>query len=79
MKKYYELVVSILDKDGNRVDAIEITGAHVKKELHKERVKLRKRISDGEFNECADFENGESLVADIEVHDDESYELLWVE
>ena len=33
MKKYYSLVVSVLDKDGNRIDAHEITGSSNRNEI----------------------------------------------
>ena len=79
MKKYYNLVVSVLDKDENRIDAYNITGGSNKKEILKERTKLKKEIEAGKYNKYANFEKGETLIADIEVHDDESYELLWLE
>ena len=79
MKKYYSLVVSVLDEDGNRVDAHEITGCNNKKEILKNRAQLKKDIKAGKYNEYASFDDGETLSADIEVHDDESYELLWIE
>ena len=79
MKKYYSLVVSVFDEDGNRIEAIEICGSNSKKEIKKERNQLEVAIRNGEYDEYANFDNGESLVAEIEVNDDESYELLWIE
>ena len=79
MKKYYSLVVSVLDEDENRIDAHEITGGNNKKEILKNRTQLKKDIKTGKYDEYADFENGETLSADIEVHNDETWELLWIE
>ena len=79
MKKFYSLVVSVLDKNGDRVDAHEITAGNNKKGILKERTQFKKDIKNGKYDKYADFENGETLSADIEVHDDESYELLWIE
>lgn len=79
MKKFYSLVVSVLDENGDRVDAHEITAGNNKKGILKERTQLKKDIKNGKYDKYADFENSETLSADIEVHDDESYELLWIE
>lgn len=79
MKKYYSLVVSVFDEDENRIEAIEITGSNNKKEINKEKAQLEVAIQNGEYDEYADFDSGESLMAEIEVHDDESYELLYIE
>ena len=35
MKKYYNLVVSVLDENGNRVNSEDVTGSSDKKEIHK--------------------------------------------
>lgn len=74
MKKYYSLVISVLDEYGNRVDAHEITGSNNKKDILKERTQLKKEIKNGKY----DHLNGESctLLADIEVHNDDTWELL---
>ena len=79
MKKFYSLVVSVLDEHGNRNEAHEIYGSNSKKDIRRERTKLKKDIKSGKYNHYADIESGETLSADIEVHDDESYELLWIE
>ena len=76
MKKYYSLVVSVFNKNGNRIKAIEICGSNSKKKIKKEKNQLEATIRNGEYDEYANFDNGESLVAEIEVNDDESYELL---
>ena len=79
MKRFYSLVVSVLDKNENRVEVIEVTGSNNKKEILKNRTQLKKDIKAGKYDSYASFRNGETLSADIEVHDDENYELLWIE
>ena len=79
MKKCYSLVVSVFDENGNRIEAIEICGSNSKKKIKKEKNQLEIAIRNGEYDEYANFDNGESMVAEIEAHDDESYELLWIE
>lgn len=74
MKKYYSLVVSILDKDGNRVDAHEITGGNNKKDIIKARTQLKNEIKNGMYNHLN--KDDCTLYADIEVHDDDTWELL---
>lgn len=74
MKKYYSLVISILDKDENRVDAHEITGGNNKKDILKERTQLRKKIKNGIYDHLN--KNNCTLYADIEVHNDDTWELL---
>ena len=76
MKKYYSLVVSVLDSYGNRVDAHEITGSNNKKEILADREKLDKDIKNGKYDE---FKLGNcTLSADIEVHNDDTWELLYI-
>ena len=70
---------SVIDEDGNRIDSIDITGGNNKKKIYKERTKLKATIKRGEYNAHANFSNGEQLRADIEVHDDSEYYLLWIE
>ena len=79
MRKYYSLVISVLDRYGNRIEAHEACSGGNKKEISKERTQLRKDIKEGKYNKYADFDNGETLAADIEVHDDKTWELLWIE
>lgn len=76
MKKYYNLVVSVLDKNENRVNSIDITGSGNKKEILAERDKLDKEITDGKYDKYK-IENC-TLEADIEVHDDDTWELLYI-
>lgn len=74
MKKYYSLVVSILDENENRVDAHEITGGNNKKDILKERTQLKKEIENGKYDHLN--EDNCTLYADIEVHDNDTWELL---
>ena len=76
MKKYYSLVVSVLDSYENRVDAHEITGSNNKKEILADREKLDKDIENGKYDEFK-MENC-TLSADIEVHNDDTWELLYI-
>lgn len=76
MKKYYSLVVSVLDANGNRVSAQDVTGSNNKKEILMERDNLDKEIADGKYDDFK-MENC-TLKADIEVHNDETWELLYL-
>ena len=77
-KYYYELVVSILDKDGNRRESISITGSNNKETIIKKREKLRLEIAEGKYDKYAD-KFDEIIITDIEVRDDETNNLLWIE
>ncbi len=80
MKKYYySLVVSVIDKYENRWTSIEVTGGNNKKEIYKQRTVLKADIKAGKYDKYANRDNGEYLRADIEVHDDDGYYLLWIE
>ena len=76
MKKYYSLVVSVLDEDGNRVEAHEITGSNNKKEILIARKDLDREIANGEYNDL-NMEDC-TLDAEIEVHNNDSWELLYI-
>ena len=76
MKKYYNLVVSVLDTDGNRVNSQDITGSNNKKEMLAAREKLDKEIEDGKYDRFK-MESC-TLEADIEVHNDDTWELLYI-
>ena len=78
MKKYYNLVVSVLDEDENRIDAHDITGSKNKKEILKEREKLNKEIEKGKYDHLKIEEMECSLSADIEVHNNDTWELLYI-
>ena len=74
MKKYYSLVVSVLNENGNRVEAHEIIGGNNKKEIIKFRTQLKKAIQSGKYDRFN--QKGCNLEADIEVHTDDTYELI---
>ena len=76
MKKYYSLVVSVLDEYGNRVEAHDITGSHDKWQIFADVENLEKDIADGKYDKFK-MENC-TLSADIEVHDDDTWELLYI-
>lgn len=76
MKIYYNLVVSVLDKDGNRVDSQDITGSSKKNEILVARDNLDEEIKNGKYDHLG-VDNG-SLEADIEVHNDDTWELLYI-
>ena len=76
MKKYYSLVVSVLDEYGNRAEAHEITGSNNKKEILVKREELDKEIANGKYDDL-NMENC-TLDAEIEVHDDDTWELLYI-
>ena len=74
MRKYYNLVISVLDRHENRVEAHEISSDNDKKAILEERVRLKKEIEAGKYNHlnrvwC-------TLCADIEVHNDCTWKLL---
>ena len=80
MKEYYSLVVSVLDKNGNRVDAHEIVSSGRKSKVLKDREKVKVDIKNGVYDR---FKNGfktndYTLEADIEVHNDDSWELSYI-
>lgn len=78
MKEYYFLVVSVLDKNGNREEAYEITGSYNKEKLLLERTELENEIRSGKYDKYA-LSPDNTLSADIEVHNDETNELLRIE
>ena len=73
-KKYYSVVLSVIDKHGNRVDTHEITSCPRESDATRWRDQLAIEIAQGRFDQfiCAEC----ALSADIEVHDDETWELL---
>lgn len=76
MRRYYNLVISVLDTDGNRIDTYDITGCNNKKEILADRKALTKEIADGKYDKLK--MEGHTLCADIEVHNDDTYELLYI-
>lgn len=80
MKKCYIPVVSILDEYGNRVEVIDgIACSNKKREMQQVRKELEKNIKDGKYDKYVNFANNETLSADIEVRNDDTWELLWIE
>ncbi len=77
--EYYSLVISVLDKYGNRIAAYEITGSDYKERLQRAQKELSREIELGLYNYYANFDKGETLRADLEVHDDATWELLRIE
>ena len=78
-KYYYSLVVSVIDKYGNRINSIDVTGCNNKKKIKTARATVKSAIKHGKYSQYADKANGERLRADIEVHDNDEYYLLWIE
>ena len=76
MKKYYSLVISVFDKNGNRVDAHEVTGSNDKRKIWIAREEIDKEIANGKYDDL-NRENC-TLDSDIEVHDDVTWELLYI-
>lgn len=77
--EYYQLVISVLDEHGNRREAHEITGSDDKNHILALQEELAQEIQRGDYNDYANFDKGETLSADIEVHDDATWELLRIE
>ena len=76
MKKYYNLVVSVLDANGDRVNSQDVTGSSDKKKILVDREELDKEIVSGKYDNLK-IKNC-TLEADIEVHNDETWELLYI-
>lgn len=76
MREYYNVVVSVLDAKGNRVNSEDITGSCDKKAMLTAQNNLNKEIEDGKYNHLS--MSGCTLVADIEVHNDVTWELLYI-
>ena len=77
-KYYYQLVVSILDKDGNRRKSSSVTGSNDIDKIYEAREKLRDEIAEGKYDKYAD-KFDEIIITDIEVRDDETNDFLWLE
>lgn len=76
MKKYYNLVISVLDLFGNRIDAHPITGDNNLNYISSKRDVLKSEIQEGKYDKFK-RENC-TLSPDIEVHNDETWELLYI-
>lgn len=77
--EYYCLVISVLDKYGNRIEAYEVALGSDKESIRKRQAVLANQIECGLYDSYADFSKEETLSADIEVHDDVTWELLRIE
>lgn len=71
MKKIYCVVLSQLDEFGNRDHSWEFSSCTRLDKAKKERKNYQKRIELGEFNHY-----GDNLVADIEIREYESNNLI---
>ena len=78
--KWYELRLSVLDKNGNTISVpLNVCGSSRKKDVLREGSKLLDEIKNGKYDRYADTAKGETLSADIEVHDNKTNDLLWIE
>lgn len=76
MSKYYSLVVSVTDKFGNRKNAFEVVGSEDKNFIFEERLRMISEVESGKYaHKCG---ANELLRVDIEVHDDDTWELLYI-
>lgn len=71
MKKVYCVVLSELDKFGNRKNVWEMCEDTVLSKAKRERKKYQKRIETGEFKKLSD-----NLFADIEIREYETNNLI---
>ena len=76
IKEYYSLVVAVLDKDGNRVDSEEIVGSNNVEIIRSNRKELDNEIANGKYDRLK--KDKYILISEIEVHDNDTYELLYV-
>lgn len=76
IKEYYSLVVAVLDEDGNRVDKEEIVGSNNVEIIRSNRKELDNEIASGKYDRLK--RDRYILISEIEVHDNDTYELLYV-
>ncbi len=76
IKEYYSLVVAVLDEDGNRVDSEEIVGSNNVEIIRSNRKELDNEIASGKYDRLK--RDKYILISEIEVHDNDTYELLYV-
>lgn len=76
IKEYYSLVVAVLDEDGNRVDSEEIVGSNNVEIIRSNRKELDDEIASGKYDRLK--RDKYILISEIEVHDNDTYELLYV-
>lgn len=75
-KRYFELVVSVLDSYYNRVNVINITGSNNLYEMEQERRKLDLEIKNGTYDKYK--KPNTTLSADIEIRDNDTNELICI-
>lgn len=76
IKEYYSLIVAVLDEDGNRVDSEEIVGSNNVEIIRSNRKELDNEIASGKYDRLK--RDKYILISEIEVHDNDTYELLYV-
>lgn len=76
IKEYYSLVVAVLDEDGNRVDSEEIVGSNNVEIIRSNIKELDNEIASGKYDRLK--KDKYILISEIEVHDNDTYELLYV-
>ena len=76
IKEYYSLIVAVLDEDGNRVDKEEIVGSNNVEIIRSNRKELDNEIANGKYDRLK--RDKYILISEIEVHDNDTYELLYV-
>lgn len=76
IKEYYSLVVAVLDEDGNRVDSEEIVGSNNVEIIRSNIKELDNEIASGKYDRLK--RDKCILISEIDVHDNDTYELLYV-
>lgn len=76
IKEYYSLVVAVLDEDGNRVDSEEIVGSNNVEIIRSNIKELDNEIASGKYDRLK--RDKYILISEIDVHDNDTYELLYV-
>lgn len=76
IKEYYSLVIAVLDEDGNRVDSEEIVGSNNVEIIRSNRKELDNEIASGKYDRLK--RDKYILISEIEVHDNDTNELLYI-
>lgn len=76
IKEYYSLVVAVLDEDGDRVDSEEIVGSNNGEIIRSNRKELDNEIASGKYDRLK--KDKYILLSEIEVHDNDTNELLYI-
>ena len=77
MRFFYSVGISIENEEGARIEHIEKLGTNKKNDAVKAQRALKKAIQRGAWDHIK-HNNGEKLIAAIEVHDDKTFELIEV-